>query len=142
LAIQFRKAEDSKDYADIFPLVQLLNPELTQEQFDIYLKDMLEAGNYFLVRLEEDGQLLGISGYWLATKFYCGRYLEIDNLVIDPAHRNKGLGEQLIEWLETEARREKCDTIMLDAYVENFDAHRFYYRHGFKGRGFHHLKHL
>jgi len=32
--------------------------------------------------------------------------------------------------------------MMLDAYVENFKAHRFYYRHGFHARGFHYLKRL
>ena len=32
--------------------------------------------------------------------------------------------------------------MMLDAYVENFKAHKFYYREGFIARGFHYLKKL
>ena len=55
---------------------------------------------------------------------------------------SKGIGEALVKWMEAEARAQGCKLLMLDAYVENFKAHRFYYRQGFHARGFHYLKHL
>ena len=90
--------------------------------------------------LEE--RCIGLSGYWIGTKLYCGKYLEIDNFVILPEYRNKGIGKIMLNWLENQARTQQCTHIMLDAYVENFKAHHFYYREGFIARGFHYLKQL
>ena len=81
-----------------------------------------------------------ISGYWIGHKLYCGKYLEVDNFVVDDAHRSSGVGEHLLNWMTEEAKREGCELMMLDAYVENFKAHRFYYRQGFHARGFHYLR--
>ena len=47
-----------------------------------------------------------------------------------------------MDWLEAEAKRKGCKILMLDAYVENFSGHKFYYREGFIARGFHFLKKL
>ncbi|MBI3232577.1 MAG: GNAT family N-acetyltransferase, partial [Bacteroidetes bacterium] len=85
---------------------------------------------------------IAVSGYWIGAKLYCGSYLEIDNFVVDEKHRSSGIGKQLIEWLTNEAKAHQCETMMLDAYVENFKAHHFYYREGFIARGFHYIKYL
>ena len=57
-------------------------------------------------------------------------------------HRSKKVGEKLVEWMLEEGRSNGCRVAMLDAYVENFAAHRFYYRLGFHARGYHYLKQL
>jgi GNAT superfamily N-acetyltransferase len=122
-------------------LIVQLTPQLTQEAYAHMLPAMV-AHNYFQVVAEENDRNVAVSGYWIGHKLYCGKYLEIDNFVVDSSHRSSGVGSMLVEWLEVEARREGCALLMLDAYVENFKAHRFYYRHGFHARGFHYLKHL
>jgi len=140
--ITLRTTQNPIDFKDIFPLIQELNPSLSKAHFERYTAEMLASGNYYLLRAEKDQKLLGLSGYWIATKYYCAKYLEIDNFIVDSKYRNKGIGVALLNHMEAEAKTLGCKTIMLDAYVENFAAHRFYYRHGFKGRGFHHLKEL
>ena len=66
--------------------------------------------------------------------------MEPDNVVVDEAYRSKGVGKLLMTWMYAEAKKLKCTTIILDAYVENGFGHKFYFREGFVIKGFHFLK--
>jgi GNAT superfamily N-acetyltransferase len=122
-------------------LIKDLTPLLTADLYEGYLKEMIPH-NYFQVIALLNEEVIGLSGYWIGTKIYCGRYLEIDNFIIKEAYRNAGVGKAIIKWMEEEARHHQCKLLMLDAYIENFKAHAFYYRLGFIARGFHYLKEL
>lgn len=124
-----------------YSLITLLTPALTADEYSRLLQQMVPH-NYYQVAAYEGDTCVGVSGYWIGAKLYCGKYLEIDNFVVAESHRSRGLGKLFIDWLEAEARANECSTLMLDAYIENFSAHRFYYREGFIGRGFHYLKKL
>ena len=139
--LELRKLVTVADMLQHWRLITQLTAGLTEQAYARMLPEMV-AHNYFQVAAFESGECIAMSGYWLGHKLYCGKYLEIDNFVVDEAHRSSGVGGLLLEWLEAEARRKGCVLMMLDAYVENFKAHRFYYRHGFHARGFHYLKHL
>ena len=95
-----------------------------------------------MVIVEKSKKIIGLSGFWIGTKLYCDKYLEPDNVVIDKAYRSMGIGKLLMDWLVEEGKRNNCKMIMLDAYVENFSGHRFYYREGFIARGHHFLKNI
>jgi GNAT superfamily N-acetyltransferase len=139
--LELRKLTTVADMLPHWRLITQLTAGLTQEAYARMLPEMV-AHNYFQVVVGTHGEAIAVSGYWIGHKLYCGKYLEIDNFVVDEAHRSSGVGSLVLEWLEREAHREGCALLMLDAYVENFKAHRFYYRHGFHARGFHYLKHL
>ncbi len=140
-AITLRKLASVEEMLPQWRLITQLTPALTEQDYGTLLAEMVQH-NYFQVLAEIAEKPIAVSGYWIGHKLYCGKYLEIDNFVVDEAHRSSGVGSLLLEWLEAESRREGCSLMMLDAYVENFKAHRFYYRHGFHARGFHYLKHL
>lgn len=120
-------------------LIQSLSPKLTADEYKSLLSIMVPQ-NYYQVVLFDEGKRIAVSGYWIAAKLYSGKYLEIDNFVVDEAYRSKSVGKILVDWMQEEARNNQCKLVMLDAYVENFKAHRFYYREGFVARGFHYLK--
>ncbi|MFN0034692.1 MAG: GNAT family N-acetyltransferase [Saprospiraceae bacterium] len=121
------------------PLVQQLSPSVTEERYAHLLDDMLTHG-YRMVAVLEGTTCVGISGIWVATKIYSGRYLEMDNVVVADTHRSKGIGKLLTDFVAALALAEGCETIMLDAYLENEKAHAFYEREGFTKRGYHFLK--
>lgn len=139
--LTFKKLTTVEQMLPNWQLITQLNPSITQENYEQYLPEMI-ANNYYQVVAYDGETCVGVSGYWLSTKLYSGRYLEIDNFVVDKYHRNAEVGKQMMDWMETEARANQCETIMLDADVENFKVHRFYYRQGFIARGFHYLKFL
>ena len=122
-------------------LIQQLTPSLTTAEYRSLLEAMIPHRYAMLAAFEGDA-CLGLSGYWIGHKLYSGRYLEIDNFVVDAKHRSRGIGQLLVDELIRIAQREGCMNVMLDAYLENTAGHRFYERHGFMKRGYHFIKPL
>jgi GNAT superfamily N-acetyltransferase len=141
MSIVIKKLTTVEEMLPNYKLITQLSPQLTEEAYRTMLPDMV-PNNYYQAAAFEDGKCIGVSGYWICTKLYSGKYLEIDNFVIDEHSRSKGVGKLVLDWMLDEARNNGCRTAMLDAYVENFKAHHFYYREGFIARGFHYLKAL
>ncbi|HEX2608954.1 MAG TPA: GNAT family N-acetyltransferase [Flavisolibacter sp.] len=129
------------DMLPYYNLVLQLGYSFTPEQYRGYLEQMIPKGYHQLVVLHED-KAVGMSGYWINIKLFSGPYVELDNVVVDEAYRNAGIGKILCEAIEKKAAEQGCTVAVLDAYVENFKAHRFYYRQGYIARGYHFLKKL
>lgn len=121
------------------PLMQELYPNLTATYYAEMLDKMLPH-NYGQVAVFEGERCLGISGYWFGTKLWCGSYIELDNVIVSEKARGKGVGKLLSDYLEAKANELNCNILVLDAYTNNFKAHRFYYNQGFAPRGFHFIK--
>ena len=131
------------DSAAAVGLLVHLNPEcptpVLRERFERILR---EHPHFRALGAYRDGRMVGVAGIWVATKIWCGRYLEIDNLVVHPEHRGTGVGTALIEHLAGLARAEHCNLLVLDAYTGNHQSHRLYHRHGFEIWGFHFVRPL
>jgi ribosomal protein S18 acetylase RimI-like enzyme len=131
----------SADLDDAAALLALLNPDtpaaIVAERLHTLLAD---HSHYELVGAFVSEKLVGVAGAWIATKIWCGRYLEIDNLVVDPAQRSAGIGGQLIRHLENVAKDRDCQVVVLDSYTSNHPSHRLYHRLGFEIWGFHFIK--
>lgn len=125
----------------LYDLIRQLSPGVTEKRYDHLLDDML-AHDYRMVAVFEGETCVGVSGIWVATKIYSGRYLEMDNVVVAESHRSKGIGKILTDYIEKLALDEHCETMMLDAYLENEKAHTFYERQGFVKKGYHFLKRI
>lgn len=123
-------------------LVLQLNPSMTLQRYEELLRIMLQNGYRMVGVFTPTGQCVGLSGFWVNGKLYSGKYLEVDNFVVDAPYRSKQLGKILSDWMQQEAQRLACDTIMLDAYTSNHAAHRFYFREGFHIKSYHFFKAL
>ena len=122
-------------------VIRHLYPKFTLEKYESYLKDMIPH-NYKQVAVFEANICVGISGFWSGVKLWSGKYLEIDHFVIAPDFRSSGVGSKMVAYLEEKAKREYCKMITLDAYTNNFKAHKFFYNQGFIPKGFHFLKEI
>ncbi len=120
-------------------VMQELYPTLTEVQYHEMLTDMI-PNNYGQVAVFDGEKCVGISGYWLGTKLWCGKYLELDNVIVAEEYRSKGVGKIISQYLERKAVLNNCTIQVLDAYTSNFKAHRFYYNQGFGPKGFHFVK--
>ena len=119
--------------------MRFLYPNLSIEKYRSFLSEMVPH-NYIQIGVFEDGVCLGITGCWSATKLWTGKYLEIDNFVVNPKYRSKGIGKLLTDYIEKKAFDQGCSSIVLDAFTGNFAAHRFYYNQGYVPKGFHFVK--
>ncbi|GAA4761752.1 MULTISPECIES: GNAT family N-acetyltransferase [Flavobacterium] len=119
--------------------IHFLYPKMTIEKYKEYLSLMLPH-NYKQLAVFENDVCVGITGFWKGVKLWSGPYLEIDNFVVHPEYRKKGIGKLMTDYIDAKAKELGSTMIVLDAYVENFTAHKFYYNQGFVPRGYHFLK--
>lgn len=120
-------------------VMQFLYPQLTAEKYQAYLHEMLPH-NYIQIAVFDHEECIAITGCWSATKLWTGKYLEIDNFIVHPNHRTKGVGKMLTDYVTQKGIESGCTAIVLDAFTQNFKAHRFYYNQGFSPKGFHFVK--
>lgn len=120
-------------------MMQHLYPKLTLGKYQSYLQEMIPH-NYRQVAVFEGITCVGLSGFWTGTKLWCGKYIELDNFIVHPEHRSKGIGKLITDYIDAKAKEIGCTNIVLDAFTTNFAAHRFYYNQGFGPKGFHFVK--
>lgn len=120
-------------------ILRELYPELELENYRSMLENMI-PNNYSQVGVFNDNECIAISGYWLGTKLWCGPYLELDNVIVCQSARGTGAGKLIQNYLEEKAIALNCHIMVLDAYTNNFKAHRFYYNQGYSPKGFHFIK--
>ncbi|MDI1305349.1 MAG: GNAT family N-acetyltransferase [bacterium] len=120
-------------------VMRFLYPTFTVEKYESYLVEMIPH-NYKQVAVFENEICVAVSGFWSGTKLWSGKYIEIDNFIVHPDHRSKGLGKMMTDYVDVLAKETGCTMIVLDAFTGNFTAHRFYYNQGYVPKGFHFLK--
>ena len=120
-------------------MIRHMYPKMSPEKYETFLNEMVPH-NYTQIAVFENDVCIGITGCWSSTKLWSGKYLEIDNFVVHPDQRSKGIGKLLTDFVEQKAIDLGCTNIVLDAYTSNFAAHRFYYNQGYGPKGFHFVK--
>jgi GNAT superfamily N-acetyltransferase len=120
-------------------LIRFLYPKFKIEKYESYLQEMIPH-NYKQVAVFDGAVCVGISGFWSGVKLWSGKYIEIDNFIVHPDHRSKGIGKMMTDYIDLKAKENGCTMIVLDAFTGNFTAHRFYYNQGYVPKGFHFLK--
>jgi hypothetical protein len=131
-----------KNIAEISVLGQQLNPKMTLEQIQNLLNEMFTLPTYRCFGLFLNKKLVGISSGWITVRFYSGKQLEVDNVIIDNSLQSKGLGKQFFDFIENWAKENSCETIELNTYVQNSKSHKFYFNLGYSILGFHFWKHV
>lgn len=130
-----------EDIYSIVPLLQVLNDKIPAEVLEERLSEMVEHGYECLGVFNED-ELIGICGLWILTKYYVGRHIEPDNVLILPAYRGKGIGEEMMEWVYAYGKSKGCVASELNCYTTNHGGQKFWADEGYKILGFHYQKTL
>jgi len=133
--MKIKEIKTDKEFAAILPLIQMQNPKITPAIFKKRLKAMRAAG-YRCIAMMEDTKIMGIAGFWTSIKFWCGSYIEPDNVIVDETCRGKGIGQKLMKWIENEGKNLGCDMTLLYSYTNSHKTHAFYFREGFIIRGY------
>lgn len=133
----------NEDYiSEIVKLGQQLNPNMQITELVKYQNEMFKYPTYQCFGLFLDNQLIGISSGWITVRYYSGKQLEVDNVIIDQRIQSKGYGKKFFEWIEEWALQNQCKSIELNTYVQNARSHKFYFNLGYSILGFHFCKKL
>lgn len=130
-----------KEINSIIPLLRLLNNNIEENVLTERLAEMLQRG-YECLGVYDGQKLIGICGMWILVKYYVGRHIEPDNVMIHPDYRNKGIGEEMMAWVYEYGRSKGCVASELNCYTTNSGGQKFWANEGYKILGFHYQKQL
>ena len=140
MTVEIRE-QSADEMMTIMPLVAAWNSKIDPAVLASRLVAMLEIG-YRCIGAYDSGQLVGIAGFWTGCQFWCGKFIQADNVIVEQNCRGQGVGKLLMDWIHAEGRRLGCDVAVLDSYLKLVDSHRFYERLGYEKPGYHFLKRL
>ncbi|MCC5663556.1 GNAT family N-acetyltransferase [Nostoc sp. CHAB 5784] len=118
-------AESDFQILGCFPVISQLRPHLEQAKFVEQVRYQIKEG-YQLAFLEVEKQAVAVAGFRISTCLASGKFLYIDDLVVDEFKRSNSYGQQLFQWLIEYAKNHSCEHLSLDSGVQRFAAHRFY----------------
>ena len=138
--IAIKELSNAEEMYGAYPLVAQMYNKMDFTTYKKNIDEMMLMNGYKMLAAFDGEKMVGVCGYWLLLMLYCGRYIQISNLVVDKNSRSFGVGKKILDHFETMARKLKCDKVVLDSYTENKKSHSLYYRENFYIRGFHFMK--
>jgi GNAT superfamily N-acetyltransferase len=124
-------AESDTQILSCFPTLSQLRPHLEFDRFLDQVHRQQQQG-YQLVYIDVEGRSVAVAGFRVLENLFAGKFMYVDDLVVDEEVRSQQYGQHLFEWLVEYAKQQDCQQLHLDSGVQRFDAHRFYLRQRMK----------
>ena len=114
-----------EDLWQVLGLLHQLSPPGKEPGDETSLKEalvkMVDSEHYNLCVLEEDGKLIGTAMLLVQLNLSHGGKAvgHIENVVVDPAQRGRGIGKQMIGHLLERAAEKSCYKVVLSCNEDN-----------------------
>jgi len=131
--------ERLEEMLQFYSLIEHLGYPESLEAYQKLLKPMIDRG-YAQIIYYVNNEAIALAGFWVNTKLFSGKYIDVDNVIVAPKHRGLGVGALLMKWIEEHAKQIEAKMIVLDAFLESRKAHQFYFKQGYVVKGFHFTK--
>jgi GNAT superfamily N-acetyltransferase len=107
-----------------------LRPHL--KDADSFIRQVMRQreDGYRLSAAWSEGRVVGVIGYRLQENLLHGRFVFVDDLVVEEEFRRHGVGAKLLAVARAYARETGCRQFVLDTGLHMALAQRFYYRQG------------
>jgi len=130
-----RQAERS-DKDQLSELYRMLVPN--SKKMIVY-EDQIETlqrdSNNFLLVYEENGEILGTVTMNICMQALHGfrPYGVVENIIVHENHRNRNIGQKLLQFVEDYCKSVDCHRIMLLSNSTRVKAHHFFEKEGYSG---------
>lgn len=136
--ITFNFIEEDNIYS-IIPFLHMLHENISETVLRERLDEMIKQ-NYKCIGIFDEKRLIGVCGIWILVKYYVGKHIEPDNIIILPEYRNKKIGMKLMQYIYEYAKNHNCIASELNCYISNEEGKRFWEKEGYKAIGYHFQK--
>jgi len=110
---------------------------IDQEAVKKVIEKGLNNGHQFYICATDDEKLIGYCSLTIKNNLWMAANLgNVDELVVDSAYRNRGIGKMLMNGIENIAKRQDCKRVELDSAFHRTIAHEFYEGLGFEKRAY------
>ncbi|MEL6122682.1 MAG: GNAT family N-acetyltransferase [Bacteroidota bacterium] len=124
----------SADLSDVYDLVrELAIYEKALDQLKMTATDYVQyhkEGVFEAIVAEANSKIVGTCIYYLTFSTWKGKMLYLEDFVVTPELRGKGIGEQLFKGFIDIAKSTGCTMVKWQVLDWNEPAIRFYKRHG------------
>ncbi|EFC47340.1 GCN5-related N-acetyltransferase [Naegleria gruberi] len=111
---------------------QELRPHLIDEQqFVLQIEHQQKQDGFRLNAISIGDEIVALVGYRIMTTTAWGKIVYIDDLVCKESHRGKGLGSQLLHFVDNFAKENGCKQVHLDSGYQRNAAHKVYLNNGY-----------
>lgn len=120
------------DLPSVLELIkELADFEKALNEVTVSLEDLEKDGfgnhpYYWFIVAEKDGEIIGLSFYFIRYSTWKGRFLFLEDFVVKESHRNKGIGALLFEETIRIAKELDVKGMTWQVLDWNKDAIRFY----------------
>ncbi|MFL1553102.1 GNAT family N-acetyltransferase [Pseudomonas sp. D47] len=135
--VEFVPMQTQAECIESFAVMQQLRPHLTDAAAFAEQIQRQQQNGYHLLAAREQGKVIGLVGYRLTENTLYGRFIYVDDLVVDAALQRRRLGEQLLDRVREETRARGYRYLVLDTGMHKALAQRFYFRQGLLPQGMH-----
>ena len=130
----------NENILSIIPLLKDLDPSVPEELLEPRLLEMIQQGYICIGAWNEQKELVGCCGIWIFTRYYCGKMVEPDNMIVSPKYQGHGLGQKMLNWVLEYGRSQGCDVSELNCYTGNHLGQKFWTKNDYRLIGFHYQK--
>lgn len=92
---------------------------------ELYQK-LFREGLFDFFVAEEEGEVHGIALFYLTFSTWKGKMMYLEDFVVFPEQRGRGIGQLLFDAVIREAKALECTMMKWQVLDWNVDAHRFY----------------
>jgi GNAT superfamily N-acetyltransferase len=142
LQIDIQFLNGRAEFTECFELMKQLRPDLKSAQQLAEQLDRQLHQNYRLMGARQGGIIVGLAGFREMENLLCGRFIYVDDLVVDADVRKLGIGARLLDAVRNEAVSRGCAHLVLDTGLHMPLAQRFYFREGLLAKGMHFVEPL
>ncbi len=128
--IEIRNIEQFADIGACHAVMLELRPHL--QDVDSFIQQVMrqrEKG-FRLSAAWFEGQIVGVIGYRFQENLMYGRFVFVDDLVVQKGFRSAGVGARLLSTARAYAREMGCRHFVLDTGLHMARAQRFYFSQG------------
>ncbi|MCW5731091.1 MAG: GNAT family N-acetyltransferase [Alphaproteobacteria bacterium] len=144
-AVVLRPLALPQEQTTLVAQLRVLYPSIDEVTLLGHLANVRQLGWECIVAVAQGGEagaVVGLSGYWIHVRLCYGKYLYVDHFIVAGGERRRGVGRIMWRELERIAHEHGCERIVLDTFVTNSVAQRFWMNQGCGIVGFHFGKQL
>jgi N-acetylglutamate synthase-like GNAT family acetyltransferase len=119
------------DAAALAKLATELGYPSTTRQVEQRMNAVRRDSKHFVLVAESAGSVVGWAHAYLCCLIESDLHAELGGLVVDEAHRDRGVGGELLEKVEEWARQKGCSAVTVRSNITRTAAHKFYAARGY-----------
>ena len=142
-SIQLKEMTADDDLLVCVSVMRVLRPHLEKDDGAVVtrFRRQMEQG-YRLLAILDGGNVVALAGFRLQENLVFGRFIYVDDVVVDPDARRQGHAETLLDAVREIAVATGQDLVALDTALSNTAAQRVYHRCGYETVAYHLIQRL